>query len=123
MPSRRYDLRRSLELCVVFQMSASMFLSFGLLTVLAFISLSSTYHPVGGMSLREQANDSDDLSSSNEDTDMPRWIDHAPRSLAGHNQIRPSRNSWFRASSYQNMKPAVEPPEVKTPGDSLLRWG
>ena len=108
---------------LVFQMSTSMFLSFGLLTVLAFISLSSTYHPVGGMSLREQANDFDDLSSSNEDTPMRRWIDHAPRSLAGNQQLRASRNSWFRASSYEKMKPVIEQPEVKNAGESLLRWG
>lgn len=37
--------------------------------------------------------------------------------------IRPSRNSWFRVSTYQHMKSPNGESEEKGSGDNLLRWG
>ncbi|CAF0835655.1 unnamed protein product [Rotaria sp. Silwood1] len=35
---------------------------------------------------------------------------------------RTSRNSWYRVSTYQHMKPTAES-EEKSAGDNLMRWG
>ena len=80
------------------------------------------------MSLREQMNIRDDLYGNDEDTAIPMIVhpkqssyNLVQRSAAHH--LRPSRNSWFRVSSYQHMKPTSSDSEEKASGDNLLRWG
>ena len=43
------------------------------------------------------------------------------RQLSFHQ--RPSRNSWFKVSTYQQMKPSSVDSDEKSSGDHLLRWG
>ncbi len=51
---------------------------------------------------------------------MPLMIYRPQRSSAYY--PRASRNSWFRVSTYQHMKPTGGS-EEKSAGDNLMRWG
>jgi hypothetical protein len=109
-------------------MSRSFFFSFGLvISFLLFISSSSIYRPVSAVSYQKRSTPYSDNHNSNEDNSIPLMI--YPKYLSIHGLQRPSayhprtsRNSWFRASTYQHMKPngALE---EKPSGDHLMRWG
>ena len=109
-------------------MSTSSFVAFGLLTFIVFLSSSTSYRPVSSISLPEPSNIHDDLYGNDEEKILPIMVrpkessyNHVPRSALGY--LRPSRNSWFRVSSYQHMKPTSSDSEEKASGDNLLRWG
>jgi hypothetical protein len=104
-------------------MSTSFFFSFGLLiSFLLCISCSPIHRPVNAISYEEKNPD-----NSNEDDDIPLLI--YPKSLSmdrlqrtSQYYPRASRNSWFRVSTYQHMKPTGGS-EEKPSGDKLMRWG
>lgn len=107
-------------------MSTSFYFSFGLLiTLFVYISSSSVHYPVNAVSYQETNNNN--KYNSNEDENIPlifipksSLFDRIQRSSAYHPRI--SRNSWFRVSTYQHMKPTGESDE-KPSGDNLMRWG
>jgi hypothetical protein len=97
-------------------MSTSFYFKFALLiSFLLFISISS----ICADSYQENTNEDNDILS------MIR-----PKSSPIHHRFdrsslfypRANRNSWFRASTYQHMKPSTGP-EEKNAGDHLMRWG
>lgn len=95
----------------------------GLLTYLAVFSSLSIYF-VHGSPVNIF---SDPLSNSNEER-VPLLVFHKnPTAYRFAQQpayhIRPSRNSWFRASTYQHMKPTNLEFDEKSSGDNVLRWG
>jgi hypothetical protein len=109
-------------------MSRTFFFSFGLvISFLLFISISSIYHPVSAVSYQKRNTPYSDNYNSNEDNEVPLMI--YPKYLSIHrlqrspaSYPRTSRNSWFRASTYQHMKPNGGS-EEKSSGDHLMRWG
>jgi hypothetical protein len=108
-------------------MSTSIFFSFGIfISILLCISCSSIHHSAGDMSYQEKDLSYYNQYNSNEDDDVPMMV--YPKSLIYRIQRsslfhpRESRNSWFRVSTYQHMKPPGGP-EEKPAGDNLMRWG
>jgi hypothetical protein len=105
-------------------MSTSFYLSIGLISFVLFLSCSSVYLPRHAFSNQEKNNLYD---VSNENNDIPLMIipkessfNRLQRSSSFH--PRESRNSWFRVSTYQHMKPNGGS-EEKNVGDNLMRWG
>ncbi|CAF0928150.1 unnamed protein product [Adineta ricciae] len=106
-------------------MSTTYMVSFGLLiSLLVILSISSITRPACAVSHFNRENPNYD---SSEDKDIrlmiyPKYM-NLPRlqrsSIYGPRTIR---NSWFRASTYQHMKPSGSIDE-KPAGDNLLRWG
>ncbi|CAF2850793.1 unnamed protein product [Rotaria sp. Silwood2] len=109
-------------------MSTSLVFSLGfLISSLLFISCSSIYRPLYVSSYEENSEPYYGQFNSNEDDYIPLVIypkyasvHNFQRSLSYH--PRTSRNSWFRVSTYQHMKPTLES-EEKSAGDNLMRWG
>lgn len=109
-------------------MSTSFFFTFGLLiSFFICISCSPTQYPVNALSYQEKNPSYYNKYNSNEDDDIPLMfipkssaIDRILRSSPYH--PRTSRNSWFRVSTYQHMKPTGDS-EEKPSGDNLMRWG
>jgi hypothetical protein len=95
-------------------MSTSFYFKFGLLiSFLLFISIYADSY--------QENNNNDD------DDDVLSMI--YPKYASVHRIDRSSlfypranRNSWFRVSTYQHMKPSNSP-EEKNGGDNLMRWG
>ena len=109
-------------------MSTSFFFSIGfLISFLLFISSSAIYRPVSAVLHQKKNTPYYDSGNSNDENDIPLMIypkylslHRLQRSFAYH--PRTSRNSWFRASTYQHMKPNGAS-EEKSSGDNLMRWG
>jgi hypothetical protein len=110
-------------------MSTSFFFSFGLLiSFLLCFSCSLIYNPVDEVSNQETNHPYYNTYKNNEDdNDVPLMIYpksssmyHLQRSALNH--PRASRNSWFRVSTYQHMKPTAGA-EDKPARDNLMRWG
>ncbi|CAF0879747.1 unnamed protein product [Rotaria sordida] len=98
-----------------------------LISSILFISCSPIYRPLYISSYEENDKPYYGQLISDENDYIPLMIypkhasiHHFQRSLS--NYPRTSRNSWFRVSTYQHMKPTVES-EEKSAGDNLMRWG
>ncbi|CAF0894706.1 unnamed protein product [Adineta steineri] len=110
-------------------MSSSFYFSFGLLlSFFLFISSSALYRPVSSaVSYQKRNNLYYDTYDSNEDNDIqlmiyPKYLSYPRIQRSSAFNPRTIRNSWFRASTYQHMKPSGAS-EEKSSGDKLMRWG
>lgn len=109
-------------------MSASIVFTFGFLLLFIFyVSCSPIYHPIYGSSYNDNSQPYYGQYNNNEDDQVPLMI--YPKLSAIHSFQRSLpyfpraiRNSWFRVSTYQHMKPTSDS-EEKSAGDNLLRWG
>ncbi len=114
------SFRLKIEFHLFIKMSRSLFFSFGLvLSFLLYISCSSIRYPLDTVSHEE--------NNHPEDKDVPvifypKYGSIYRRQPPSFNHPRASRNSWFRVSTYQHMKPNSGSDE-KTVGDNLMRWG
>ena len=98
-------------------MSTSLFCSLGLLLALILCISSS---PIDD-TISYQGNAHPDV----EDIPYliyPKYASIYRRQPSAFEHPRASRNSWFRVSTYQHLKPNGGV-EEKTSGDNLMRWG
>lgn len=109
-------------------MSTYFVFSYGILIASLLLISCSTKHQLS-YAFPYQLSDKPNFDpySSNEDSQIPLMI--YPKYSASHlfqrspkYYPRTSRNSWFRVSTYQRMKPTLES-EEKAAGDNLMRWG
>ncbi|UJR27247.1 hypothetical protein I4U23_008542 [Adineta vaga] len=106
-------------------MSTSYSFSFGLLiSLLVILSISSICRPINAVSIQKRNNPYYDSSEDNDIRLMiyPKYINVPRLQRSPSYPPRTIRNSWFRASTYQHMKPNGAADE-KSAGDNLLRWG
>ena len=109
----KYIFFLSLKMSKFFFITLALFLS-----LFVYISCASIRHPLDAIS---------DEVNNNEDEQIPLYINPKYNSFYRHQRSsydhpRASRNSWFRVSTYQHMKPSGGSEEKNT-GDNLMRWG